>query len=45
MTMRARANMKIEIGKSLIFSWLRHVRGCPIAQGNWKPSSYLVDPP
>jgi hypothetical protein len=31
--------MKIEIGESLIFSWLRHVRGCPIAQANWKPSA------
>ncbi|MGH6917681.1 MAG: hypothetical protein ACREJ0_08250 [Geminicoccaceae bacterium] len=30
--------MKIEIGESLIFSWLRHVRGCPIVQANWKPS-------
>jgi hypothetical protein len=30
--------MKIEIGESLIFSWLRHVLGCPIAQTNWKPS-------
>jgi hypothetical protein len=30
--------MKIEIGESLIFSWLRHVQGCPIAQTNWKPS-------
>jgi hypothetical protein len=30
--------MKIEIGESLIFSWLRHVRGCPIVQTNWKPS-------
>ena len=30
--------MKIEIGESLIFSWLRHVMGCPIAQTNWKPS-------
>lgn len=30
--------MKIEIGESLIFSWLRHVRACPIAQANWKPS-------
>src|SRR5687768_3182705 len=29
--------MKIEIGESLIFSWLRHVRGCPIVQANWKP--------
>jgi hypothetical protein len=30
--------MKIEIGESLIFSWLRHVQGCPIVQANWKPS-------
>jgi hypothetical protein len=30
--------MKIEIGESLIFSWLRHVRGCPIVQASWKPS-------
>ena len=30
--------MKIEIGESLIFSWLRHVQGCPIAQTSWKPS-------
>ena len=30
--------MKVEIGESLIFSWLRHVRGCPIAQTSWKPS-------
>jgi hypothetical protein len=30
--------MKIEICESLIFSWLRHVQGCPIAQTNWKPS-------
>jgi hypothetical protein len=30
--------MKVEIGESLIFSWLRHVRGCPVAQTNWKPS-------
>ena len=30
--------MKIEIGESLIFSWLRHVQGCPMVQTNWKPS-------
>ena len=30
--------MKIKAGESLIFSWLRHVQGCPIAQTNWKPS-------
>lgn len=28
--------MKIEIGESLIYSWLRHVEGCQIAQLNWK---------
>jgi hypothetical protein len=38
MTRQGSARMKIEIGESLIFSWLRHVRGCPIAQANWKPS-------
>ena len=30
--------MKIEIAESLIFSWLRHVQGCVVAQMNWKPS-------
>jgi hypothetical protein len=30
--------MKIEVGESLIFSWLRHVQGCPIVQTSWKPS-------
>lgn len=30
--------MKVEIGESLVFSWLRHVQGCPIVQTNWKPS-------
>ena len=30
--------MKVEVGESLIFSWLRHVQGCPIAQTNWKSS-------
>jgi len=34
--------VKIEIGESLIYSWLRHVKGCQIAQINWKssPSSW-----
>ena len=31
-------SVKIEIGKSLIYSWLRHVQGCVVTQGNWKPS-------
>ena len=31
--------MKIEIGESLILSWLRHVKECQLAQTNWKASS------
>lgn len=31
--------MKIEMGESLIYSWLRHVRRCQIVQTNWKVSS------
>lgn len=31
--------MKIEMGESLIFSWLRHIKECQIVQANWKPSS------
>ncbi len=27
--------MKIEIGESLISSWLKHVKECQIVQGNW----------
>lgn len=30
--------MKIEIGESLVYSWLRHVKNCQIAQMNWKLS-------
>lgn len=30
--------MKIEIGESLIYSWLRHVKECQIVQNNWKAS-------
>jgi hypothetical protein len=30
--------VKIEIGESLIYSWLRHVQGCVVTQINWKPS-------
>ena len=30
--------MKIEVGESLIYSWLRHVKKCQIAQTNWKTS-------
>lgn len=30
--------MKIEIGESLVYSWLRHIEQCQIVQMNWKPS-------
>lgn len=31
--------MKIEMGESLVYSWLRHVKGCQLVQANWKPSN------
>jgi hypothetical protein len=31
--------VKIEMGESLMRSWLRHVKGCQLAELNWKPSS------
>lgn len=30
--------MKIEMGESLMYSWLRHVKECKIVQTNWKTS-------
>lgn len=30
--------MKIEIGESLMYSWMRHVKGCRVVQLNWKTS-------
>ena len=30
--------MKIEIGESLGYSYLRHVKGCWLVQTNWKAS-------
>ena len=30
--------MKIEIGESLLLSWLRHAKGCQLVQTNWKAS-------
>lgn len=30
--------MKIEIGESLLLSWLRHAKNCQLVQTNWKPS-------
>jgi hypothetical protein len=35
--------MKIEMGESLFYSWLRHVKECQVVQTNWKPSpSWLL---
>ena len=31
--------MKIEMGESLFYSWLRHVKECQIVQTNWKVSN------
>ena len=31
--------MKIEVGESLFYSWLRHVKECHLVQMNWKVSS------
>lgn len=31
--------MKIEMGESLFYSWLRHVKECQLVQTNWKVSS------
>lgn len=30
--------MKIEMGESLLYSWLRHVKECQVVQTNWKIS-------
>ena len=30
--------MKLEMGESMMLSWLRHVKGCQVVQTNWKPS-------
>lgn len=30
--------MKIEMGESLVYSWLRHIKECQIVQMNWKVS-------
>lgn len=34
--------MKIEMGESLFYSWLRHVKECQIVQTNWKASPQWV---
>ena len=33
--------MSVDIGESLMQSWLRHVKGCEIVQTNWKASMNL----
>ena len=30
--------MKVEVGESIIYSWLRHIKRCQIVQLNWKTS-------
>lgn len=30
--------MKVEIGESLVRTWVRHCKGCQLAELNWKPS-------
>ena len=35
--------MKIEIGESLLLSWLRHIKNCQLVQMNWKPSTSSWD--
>lgn len=30
--------MKLEMGESLCYSWLRHVKGCQVVQLNWTPA-------
>ena len=32
-------SMKIEMGESLMQSWLKHAKECKITQLNWKPSA------
>lgn len=32
--------MKIEMGESLIYSWLRHEKLCQLVQTNWKVSPF-----
>lgn len=31
--------MKIEVGESLLLSWLQHIKECQIVQTNWKASN------
>ncbi len=30
--------MKVEVGESIIYSWLRHIKQCQVVQLNWKTS-------
>jgi len=31
--------MKIEMSESLLYTWLRHIKGCQLVQANWKKPS------
>lgn len=31
--------MKVEVGESLLYSWLRHTKECKLVQSNWKAST------
>lgn len=33
--------MKIEIGESLLLSWLKHIKECQLVQTNWKVIDFL----
>jgi hypothetical protein len=37
--------MKIDIGESLVYSYLHHVKNCYIVQTNWKPSGNWIAKP
>ena len=30
--------MKVEVGESIVYSWLRHIKRCEVVQLNWKTS-------
>jgi len=35
--------MKIEMGESIVYSWLKHCKGCGIVQLNWRPSPIRLE--
>ena len=38
-TKKGHKEMKVEVGESLMYSYLSHIKGCHIVQTNWKSSS------